>query len=93
MAGRTVLAIAHRLSTIQDMDRILVLHKGELRESGTHQELLAQRGLYHRLYQLQYRDERTDGRGRGSDEGYVRTPKARRVRGLRRRSAGMPKRR
>ncbi len=44
MAGRTVLAIAHRLSTIQDMDRILVLHKGELRESGTHQELVAERG-------------------------------------------------
>ena len=57
MAGRTVLAIAHRLSTIQDMDRILVLHKGELRESGTHQELLALRGLYHRLYQLQFRDQ------------------------------------
>ena len=44
MAGRTTIAIAHRLSTIQDMDKILVLHKGELRESGTHQELLAQRG-------------------------------------------------
>ncbi len=57
MQGRTVLAIAHRLSTIQDMDRILVLHKGELRESGTHQELLALRGLYHRLYQLQFRDQ------------------------------------
>jgi len=55
MAGRTVLAIAHRLSTVQDMDRILVLHKGELRERGTHQELLAARGIYHRLYQLQYR--------------------------------------
>jgi ATP-binding cassette, subfamily B, multidrug efflux pump len=54
MAGRTVVAIAHRLSTIQDVDRILVLHKGELRESGTHQELLARRGLYYRLYQLQY---------------------------------------
>jgi ATP-binding cassette subfamily B multidrug efflux pump len=54
MSGRTVLAIAHRLSTIQDMDRILVLHKGELRESGSHQELVAQRGLYYRLYQLQY---------------------------------------
>ena len=54
MAERTTIAIAHRLSTIQDMDTILVLHKGQLRESGSHQELLAQRGLYHRLYQLQY---------------------------------------
>ena len=54
MAGRTTIAIAHRLSTIQDMDRILVLHKGHLRESGTHQELLANRGIYHRLYQLQF---------------------------------------
>jgi ATP-binding cassette subfamily B protein len=54
MHGRTTIAIAHRLSTIQDMDRILVLHKGELRESGTHQELLAARGIYHRLYQLQF---------------------------------------
>ena len=57
MSGRTTLAIAHRLSTIQDMDRILVLHKGELREAGTHQELLARRGLYHRLYQLQFKDQ------------------------------------
>jgi ATP-binding cassette subfamily B protein len=57
MQGRTTIAIAHRLSTIQDMDRILVLHKGELRESGTHQELLAKRGLYHRLYQLQFKDQ------------------------------------
>jgi ATP-binding cassette subfamily B protein len=54
MAGRTTIAIAHRLSTIQDMDAILVLHKGQLREAGSHQELLAQRGLYYRLYQLQY---------------------------------------
>ncbi len=52
MAGRTTIAIAHRLSTIQDMDNILVLHKGQLRESGTHQELLAQRGLYFKLYEL-----------------------------------------
>lgn len=56
MAGRTVVAIAHRLSTIQDMDRILVLHKGELREAGTHQQLVADRGVYFRLYQLQYRE-------------------------------------
>ena len=54
MHGRTSIAIAHRLSTIQDMDRILVLHKGQLRESGTHQELLAARGIYHRLYRLQF---------------------------------------
>jgi ATP-binding cassette subfamily B protein len=54
MAGRTTIAIAHRLSTIQDMDTILVLHKGQLRESGTHQELLAQRGIYFRLFELQY---------------------------------------
>jgi ATP-binding cassette, subfamily B, multidrug efflux pump len=57
MAGRTTIAIAHRLSTIQNMDRILVLHKGELREQGTHQALLARRGLYHTLYQLQYREQ------------------------------------
>jgi ATP-binding cassette subfamily B multidrug efflux pump len=54
MDGRTTIAIAHRLSTIQGMDRIIVLHKGQLRESGTHQELLAARGIYHRLYQLQF---------------------------------------
>jgi ATP-binding cassette subfamily B multidrug efflux pump len=57
MAGRTTIAIAHRLSTIQDMDQILVLHKGKVRESGRHQELLAQRGIYYKLYQLQYRDQ------------------------------------
>ncbi|MCA1559168.1 MAG: ABC transporter ATP-binding protein/permease [Acidobacteria bacterium] len=57
MQGRTTIAIAHRLSTIQDMDKILVLHKGQLRESGTHQELLAARGIYYKLYQLQYKDQ------------------------------------
>ncbi|MFN7913730.1 MAG: ABC transporter ATP-binding protein [Vicinamibacterales bacterium] len=63
MEGRTTIAIAHRLSTIQDMDKILVLHKGVLRESGTHQELLAQRGIYYRLFQLQYaqRSEQEQG--------------------------------
>ncbi|CAN5890187.1 ABC transporter ATP-binding protein [soil metagenome] len=60
MAGRTTLAIAHRLSTIQDMDNILVLHKGELRESGTHQDLLAARGIYYKLYQLQYKDQEAE---------------------------------
>jgi ATP-binding cassette subfamily B multidrug efflux pump len=54
-AGRTTIAIAHRLSTIQRADRILVLHKGRLREEGTHAQLLARRGLYWRLYELQYR--------------------------------------
>jgi ATP-binding cassette subfamily B protein len=55
--GRTSLVIAHRLSTIQRADRIFVMHKGQLRESGTHQELLAQRGIYWKLYQLQYQDQ------------------------------------
>jgi ATP-binding cassette subfamily B multidrug efflux pump len=59
MAGRTTIAVAHRLSTIQDMDKILVFHKGELREMGNHQELLARRGIYFKLYQLQYKDQET----------------------------------
>jgi ATP-binding cassette, subfamily B, multidrug efflux pump len=58
MAGRTTIAIAHRLSTIQDLDKILVLHKGVIREMGTHQELLALRGIYYKLFELQYRDAR-----------------------------------
>jgi ATP-binding cassette subfamily B protein len=57
MAGRTTIAIAHRLSTIQDMDKILVLHKGSVRESGTHQELLSTRGIYFKLFQLQYQQD------------------------------------
>jgi len=57
LAGRTAIVIAHRLSTIQHADRILVFHKGRLREQGTHRELLAQRGIYYRLYQLQYKDQ------------------------------------
>ncbi len=58
MAGRTSLVVAHRLSTIQKCDRIIVLHHGELREMGTHNYLLGLRGLYWRLYQLQYSDEK-----------------------------------
>ncbi|MCZ6726652.1 MAG: ABC transporter ATP-binding protein [Acidobacteria bacterium] len=61
LAGRTNLVIAHRLSTIQHADRILVMHKGELREQGTHRELLAADGIYARLHQLQYRDTRSLG--------------------------------
>lgn len=55
--GRTSIMIAHRLSTIQRADRILVMHKGQLRETGSHQELLSQRGIYWKLYQLQYKDQ------------------------------------
>jgi ATP-binding cassette subfamily B protein len=57
MQARTSLVVAHRLSTVQKCDRILVFHHGELREAGTHNELLAQRGLYWRLYQLQYAED------------------------------------
>jgi ATP-binding cassette, subfamily B, multidrug efflux pump len=57
VTGRTSLVIAHRLSTIQRADRILVMHKGQLRETGTHQQLLALRGIYWKLYQLQYQDQ------------------------------------
>src|SRR5437870_11398019 len=57
LSGRTALVIAHRLSTIQHADRILVFHKGRLREQGAHQELLAQRGIYYRLYQWQYKEQ------------------------------------
>ncbi|HEX4546439.1 MAG TPA: ABC transporter ATP-binding protein [Candidatus Acidoferrum sp.] len=57
LSGRTALVIAHRLSTIQHADRILVFHKGRLREQGAHQELLTQRGIYYRLYQLQYKEQ------------------------------------
>jgi ATP-binding cassette, subfamily B, multidrug efflux pump len=55
--GRTSLIIAHRLSTIQRADKIIVMHKGQVREIGTHQQLLAQRGIYYKLYQLQYKDQ------------------------------------
>jgi ATP-binding cassette, subfamily B, multidrug efflux pump len=55
--GRTSVVIAHRLSTIQRADKIIVMHKGQVREMGTHQQLLAQRGIYYKLYQLQYKDQ------------------------------------
>ncbi|PLX31799.1 MAG: antibiotic ABC transporter ATP-binding protein [Ignavibacteria bacterium] len=57
LKGRTSVVIAHRLSTIQNADTILVMHKGQIREQGNHQELLAMRGIYYRLYQLQYKDQ------------------------------------
>jgi ATP-binding cassette subfamily B protein len=57
LTGRTAVVIAHRLSTIQHADQILVFHKGRLREQGSHQQLLGQRGIYYRLYQLQYKDQ------------------------------------
>jgi ATP-binding cassette subfamily B multidrug efflux pump len=57
IARRTSIVIAHRLSTIQNADRIIVLHHGRIREMGTHQELLHLKGIYWKLYQLQYRDQ------------------------------------
>jgi len=57
LIGRTAIVIAHRLSTIQNSNKIIVMHKGEIRETGNHQELLAKRGIYYKLYQLQYKDQ------------------------------------
>jgi ATP-binding cassette subfamily B protein len=57
MRDRTCLMIAHRLSTIRNADRIIVLHHGEVREIGSHAELMDRQGIYHRLYQLQYERE------------------------------------
>jgi ATP-binding cassette subfamily B protein len=57
VSNRTSVVIAHRLSTIQRADRIIVMHKAQLREMGTHQELLSQRGIYWKLYQLQYKEQ------------------------------------
>lgn len=61
LRGRTAIVIAHRLSTVQNVDEILVLHKGRIRERGTHQELLARRGVYWKLYELQYKDQEMPG--------------------------------
>lgn len=63
MVGRTSIIIAHRLSTIRHVDRIIVMHKGRIREQGTHEELLAQGGIYYKLYQLQYKDQEKKFRG------------------------------
>jgi len=60
--GRTTIAIAHRLSTIQHADKIIVLHKGRIREMGTHNELLQKKGLYYNLYMLQYKDQLIEGK-------------------------------
>ena len=68
LEGRTSLVIAHRLSTILDADRILVMHRGELREQGTHEELLARGGIYARLYELQYRGQKGEGEARDGAE-------------------------
>ena len=57
MLGRTSIVVAHRLSTIKNSDRIIVIHKGEIREDGSHRELLQKQGLYYKLYQLQYREQ------------------------------------
>jgi len=65
MVGRTTLVIAHRFSTIQHADHIIVLHKGQVREMGTHQELIEQRGIYWRLYRLQYGVTISESNGRG----------------------------
>jgi ATP-binding cassette subfamily B multidrug efflux pump len=64
--GRTSVLIAHRLSTVQRADAILVMHKGQLREMGTHQQLLAMRGLYWKLYELQYKDQEAGNRDQGA---------------------------
>ena len=61
LRGRTAIVIAHRLSTVQHVDEILVMHKGRIRERGTHQELLARRGFYWKLYQLQYKEQEAAG--------------------------------
>ena len=61
MKNRTSVVIAHRLSTIQNADKIIVMHHGEIRETGTHNELLQQDGIYYRLYQLQYKGQEKNG--------------------------------
>lgn len=67
MDARTSIIIAHRLSTIQRVDKIIVMHKGEIREMGSHQQLLAERGIYYKLYQLQYKEQAGELTGTASD--------------------------
>ena len=57
LSGRSALVVAHRLSTVRRADRILVMHRGRLREEGTHEQLLAKNGVYARLYALQFSEE------------------------------------
>ena len=71
---RTSLVIAHRLSTIQNASKIIVMHKGRVREVGTHQELIERRGIYYKLYQLQYKDQELPAvRRRPPDADYARS--------------------
>jgi ATP-binding cassette subfamily B protein len=76
MRDRTSIVVAHRLSTIQRADQIIVLHHGEIREQGTHQELLAQRGLYWKLYKLQYADTSRPQRAALTEEEEPAIPRA-----------------
>jgi ATP-binding cassette subfamily B protein len=69
LVGRTSIVIAHRLSTIQRANKIIVMHKGEIREMGTHQELLALGGIYYKLYQLQYKEQETAPRPSNGEGG------------------------
>ena len=69
VTGHTAIVIAHRLSTIRRASRIIVMHKGKIRESGTHRELLAKQGIYWKLYELQYRDQENSGGVRGNQVG------------------------
>jgi ATP-binding cassette subfamily B multidrug efflux pump len=66
LEGRTSMVVAHRLSTVRNADRILVVHKGQICEQGTHQELLKQRGIYYKLYLLQYQQQEGSGKKQAS---------------------------